>query len=227
MNIINEVLQTLEVLKSLLQTFAQQQANTVPILIDAGHEYRRGDRVDVWMNSGTPRAHWDTGYYVVSGGKGGCENYLNVTKDPELRHNIVSYGVFRHTPLSDEEKKARAAIGSLATNVGASTKTSNDDPHFRPWHAGSDMPHNREQALAVLAAWSTPGVMSFGAERCKRVHECLTSATPKTLPPAVRLHGGVGWQWGDAEGWHGCYASSTEAFDAGYLVQLTNAKQST
>lgn len=99
-----------------------------------------------------------------------------------------------------------------------------NDPHFKPWSAGSDTPHNREQALAVLAEWAKPGVMTFSSSRCARIHECLTTPTPRTLPPAVRMLAGLGWQWGDADGWHGKYDYPEDAFQAGYEAQLAHAQ---
>lgn len=95
-----------------------------------------------------------------------------------------------------------------------------DDHHFRAWQPAFDMPHNREQALAVIKAWSSASCMTFSSERCKRVYECLSNAVPSPLPPATRYLPGLGWQWGDADGWHGNFSSNAEAFSAGYAAAL-------
>lgn len=84
-----------------------------------------------------------------------------------------------------------------------------------PFDPAFDMPHNREQALAVIKAWGSPSCATFSAERASRVYECLVSDTPSVLPPALSFgrHLG-GWAWGHADGWHGGFNSKDTALRA-------------
>jgi hypothetical protein len=92
--------------------------------------------------------------------------------------------------------------------------------HHEDWKAAFDMPHNREQALAVIAAWAQPGCMTFSADRCARVYECLTSSKPRELLPTVMLVGVQGWVYVDELGRHGFFGTQEDARTAGYSAVL-------
>lgn len=89
-------------------------------------------------------------------------------------------------------------------------------PKIRDWDPAFDMPHDREQALAVLKAWASPSTMTFSSERCARVLECLTYIAPRVLRPALSCSYGTGWSFGTKDGWFGSFATKEEALDAAY-----------
>lgn len=85
-----------------------------------------------------------------------------------------------------------------------------------PWEAAFDMPHNSEQALAVLRAWSREGCLTFSHGRCARAYECLSNERPRKINPQIAYGRHLdGWAFGVEDGWFGGYHCEQEAINAG------------
>jgi hypothetical protein len=81
-----------------------------------------------------------------------------------------------------------------------------------PWNAVFDMPHTREQAIAVIGKWGD-GAMTYSNARAKRCYELLTEDKPKQYPVQILMVVTFdrGWEYVTKEGHFGYFETWQQA----------------